>query len=149
MDHLKAMIIKFVATLALLYIILGIGFDVSFSNVLLTTIILGVISYLVGDLFLLRRTNNTVATLADFGLAFVVIWVILDNISTNDTNVFWATLISSIAVAVYEYFFHKYMVTSVFDENETNANGQSGALQYQTEASEEIQPDIPRRDDNI
>ncbi|MDA7027810.1 DUF2512 family protein [Bacillus sp. CLL-7-23] len=41
------------------------------------TLVLGVVSYLVGVLFLLPRTNNITATIGDFGLSIVLIWVIL------------------------------------------------------------------------
>ncbi|MDA1475064.1 DUF2512 family protein [Bacillus sp. CLL-3-40] len=41
------------------------------------TLVLGVVSYLVGDLFLLPRTNNMTATIGDFGLSIVLIWAIL------------------------------------------------------------------------
>jgi hypothetical protein len=149
MKHLRAMLIKFVATFALLFAILGIGFEVAFENILLITLILGVVSYLVGDLFLLRRTNNTVATLADFGLSFAVIWFMLESVSNDNADIFWATLFSSVGVALFEYFFHKYMAASVLEDNEEVTRPQGNSLQYQTEASEEVFPEIPRKDDNI
>jgi uncharacterized BrkB/YihY/UPF0761 family membrane protein len=148
MKHFRAMLVKFVVSFAMLFVILGIGFDVSFQNIVLISLILGVVSYLVGDLFLLPRTNNTVSTLADLGLAFAVIWIILDNISNNVTSIFWATLLASIGVALFEYFFHKYMAKSILNEDEQNERTQNNSLQYQTESSEEITPEIPRKNDN-
>ncbi|MFC0271667.1 YndM family protein [Metabacillus herbersteinensis] len=143
MKHLWAMVIKFIACFALLFVILGIGFDLSFQNVLLITFILGAVSYVLGDLFILPRTNNTIATIADLGLAFVVIWFILANVSDNGASIFWASLIASVGVALFEYFFHKYMVTSVLNKNEPTERKGNNSLQYQTEASEEVSPRIP------
>jgi hypothetical protein len=143
MKHLWALVIKFIACFALLFVILGIGFDVSFQNVLLISVILGAVSYVLGDLFILPRTNNTIATIADIGLSFVVIWFILDSFSDNGTRIFWASLISSAGVGLFEYFFHKYMDTSVLNKNEPAERKGNNALQYQTEASEEVTPNIP------
>ena len=73
MKHIKPLAIKFISSLVLLSVILGLFFDMSFGNIFLITLVLGVVSYVIGDLFILRRTNNIIATLADLGLAFLVI----------------------------------------------------------------------------
>lgn len=144
MKHLWALVIKFLASFAMLFVILGIGYDLSFQNVLLISVILGAVSYVLGDLFILPRTNNTVATLADFGLAIVVIWFILASVSDNGASIFWASIISSVGVALFEYFFHKYMATSVLNnKNEPTERKGNNSLQYQTEASEEVTPITP------
>lgn len=143
MKHLWAMVIKFIASFVLLFLILGMGFDLSFQNVLLITFILGAVSYVLGDSFILPRTNNTIATIADFGVSFVVIWLILASISDNGANIFWASLIASVGVALFEYFFHKYMAKNVLNNNEPTERKRKNSLQYQTEASEEVTPRIP------
>ncbi|MET1138727.1 DUF2512 family protein, partial [Bacillus subtilis] len=63
--------------LVLLYVVLTLFFGVPFGEMFVLTLFLGVISYLVGDLLLLPRTNNTTATMGVFGLSLVLIWVIL------------------------------------------------------------------------
>jgi hypothetical protein len=72
---LTAIGIKFVATLVLLYVILGAIGGLSFGSVLLITVVLGLVSYMVGDMLILAKTNNMTATMADLGLAFVLIWL--------------------------------------------------------------------------
>lgn len=148
MKHLKAMAVKFIACLVVLMVILGLVFNVAFSNILLITVVLGLVSYLLGDLFLLPRSSNNMATLADFGLSFVIIWAILANISNDGTSVFWATLISAIGVSLGEYFFHRYMQKRVLNQNDPDTTRRGAGLQFQTEASEEIAPEFKREDDN-
>jgi hypothetical protein len=80
MKHVKALAIKFVSSLVLLSLILGLLFDMAFSNIFLITLLLGVAAYLIGDLLILPRTNNTVASIADFGLAFLIIWLMSESI---------------------------------------------------------------------
>lgn len=141
MKHVKALAIKFVATLILLYIILGLFYDMSFSNVFLISLVLGISAYLIGDLFILSRTNNTIATIADMGLAFAIIWVMGSNL-TYGNSLFFPSLISAICLGVFEYFFHKYVNNHVIKFEEKSERIHSGNLRYQTEASEELAPDI-------
>jgi hypothetical protein len=137
MKHVKALAIKFVSSLALLSIILGLFFDMAFSNIFLITLVLGVAAYIIGDLLILPRTNNTVATIADFGLAFLIIWLMSENLTYGD-NHFSMSLIAALGVALFEYMFHKYVVNNVFPDK--GGQQQTRQLQYQTEASEELTP---------
>jgi hypothetical protein len=143
MKHLKAILIKFTACFALLAIILGGIYGITLGDVFVISLVLGIIAYAMGDLFLLPRSNNTTATLADFGLAFLLIWAMTANMTPVD-DVLVPSLIAAAGVAAFEYFYHKYLYKNVFVENETTERMQ-GNLQYQTEASEEltpVQPDI-------
>ncbi|MFB3167010.1 YndM family protein [Neobacillus sp. 179-C4.2 HS] len=136
MKHVKAFAIKFVSSLVLLSLILGLLFDMAFSNIFLITLVLGVAAYLIGDLMILPRTNNTVATIADFGLAFLIIWFMSENLTYGD-NHFSMSLIAALGVAIFEYMFHKYVANNVV-KNQGGQKQQTGKLQYQTEASEEL-----------
>ncbi|MDQ1002327.1 uncharacterized BrkB/YihY/UPF0761 family membrane protein [Neobacillus niacini] len=137
MKHVKAMAIKFVSSLVLLSLILGLLYDMSFGNIFLITLVLGVAAYLIGDLLILPRTNNTVATIADFGLAFLIIWLMSRSLTYGD-NHFSMSLIAAIGVALFEYMFHKYVANNVLKDQ--GGQQQTRQLQYQTEASEELTP---------
>ncbi|TWN11859.1 hypothetical protein CHCC14561_1471 [Bacillus licheniformis] len=108
------------------------------------TLFLGVISYLVGDLLLLPRTNNTTATMGDFGLSLVLIWVILAMQNNPPYGTLAAaSIVSAIGVTVFEYFFHRYMEANVLNETENGKREnreKPGSLQYQSESSEELYP---------
>jgi uncharacterized BrkB/YihY/UPF0761 family membrane protein len=140
MKHIKPLAIKFISSLVLLSVILGLFFDMSFGNIFLITLVLGVVSYVIGDLFILRRTNNIIATLADLGLAFLVIRFMGDALANGDNgDMFTMSLIAAIGVALFEYAFHKYVANRVLNENQSREN-QKTTLRYQTEASEELTP---------
>lgn len=138
MNHIKALAIKFVSTLVVLFIILGLFYDMAFRNVFWISLVLTVAAYLIGDMLILPRTNNTIATIADFGLAFFVIWLMGDNL-TYGASVFTPALITAAGVAIFEYFFHKYVSNRVINETK-NETHQARNLRYQTEASEELSP---------
>ena len=137
MKHVKALAIKFVSSLVLLSLILGLLFDMAFSNIFLITLVLGVAAYLIGDLLILPRTNNTIATIADFGLALFIIWIMSENLTYGDSH-FLMSFIAALGVALFEYMFHKYVANNVFKNQ--GGQQQTRQLQYQTEASEELTP---------
>jgi hypothetical protein len=150
MGHLKAFAFKFVATLVLLYIILGAMNGVDFRNVFLITLVLTVASYLIGDLGILPRTNNTVATIADFGLAFIIIYVMAENLTYGD-GMLGEAFTAALGVTLFEIFFHRYLAKNTSDARE-NHRVHHGNLKYQTEASEElvpVRPDVRNEEDNL
>lgn len=137
MKHIKALLIKFVVSLALLYIILGLMYEMTFGEVLLLSAVLGLAAYVIGDMLILPRTNNAVATAADFGLAWVIIYWFTDMMTVAD-NVFTASLIAALGVGLFEIFFHRYVAKNVLPNHE---NHSVTNFRYQTEASDEIGED--------
>ncbi|MYL70507.1 DUF2512 family protein [Halobacillus litoralis] len=137
MTHVKLLALKFVITLGILFIILGLGFDVSFGNVFLISLVVSALGYL-GDVTILKKSSNTMATAGDFVLSFAVIYFMTDALTVGD-DVFEATLISAISLAIFEYFFHQSVARSLDQEKEENHEVRSTG-QLQTEASEELFP---------
>jgi len=140
MKHLRSLAVKFLASLVLLYVILGLMYGMSFTNVFLISLVLGLASYVIGDLFLLPKTNNTIATLADFGLAFMIIWILGESLTYGE-SLLMASLISAAGIALFEYFFHKYVAGNVLEDGGREYRNTN--YQYQTEAAEELYPVKP------
>lgn len=131
---------KFLFTFAILFIILGVGFDVSFGNVFLITLVLSAVGYLIGDRMILSRTKNTTATIADFVLVFGVVYFMTDALTVGD-DVFEATAISAISLAIFEYFFHQSVARTLDgEEGKEKKEGIAPTGELSTEASEEIYP---------
>ncbi|MGD7023733.1 YndM family protein [Rossellomorea vietnamensis] len=122
MEHLKALAIKFVMVAVVLGIILTGIYGVPVSDMLIVSVILTLGAYVLGDLLVFKRLNgeqkkrNVIATMADAGLAFVLLWF-LGTAMFPDHNVIMASLISAIVIAAGEWFFHKYLDNSVFTDN--------------------------------
>lgn len=132
MKHVKAILIKFVMIAVVLGIVLTGIFDGEFEDTLLISLVLTVVAYIIGDLFILRKTGedrdrnadhnkrNTIATVSDAILAFLVVWIMGRNLFTDDSDVLMASIISAVIIAVGEWFFHKYLDKNVFDEKHYN-----------------------------
>lgn len=137
MTHVKLLTLKFVVTLGILFIILGLGFDVSFGNVFLISLVVSALGYL-GDVTILKKFNNTMATSGDFVLSFAVIYFMTDALTVGD-DVFVATMIATVSLAIFEYFFHQTVARSLDQKKKENHKVRSTG-QLQTEASEELYP---------
>lgn len=116
MDHVKALIMKFIMCTAVLWIVLGLLYGADFGEILTISVILTLASYAIGDLLVLRSFNNVVATIADFGLSFIMIWLIGLAIIDEPMPIATAAFLSAIVITVGEWFFHQYMKNRVFDD---------------------------------
>lgn len=142
MRHIVRVAVKFISCLVVLGIILGLLFNFSFTDVLFISMVLGVVSYLLGDLLLLRASNNLTATAADFGLTFLLVWF-MGQALTFEPNLFSAALLSAVAVAAFEFLFHRFLINENSQPSTNQPIHYQNRLQYQTEAADELAPVKP------
>jgi hypothetical protein len=110
--HVAAVIIKLIIITVILEILLNMLTDLTFSEILYVSAAVTILAYIIGDLLILPLSNNTVATIADIGLALFTIYAF--NYLWNVWEIsFIDALISAAAIGVAEWFFHKYMATTV------------------------------------
>lgn len=109
MNHIKALFIKFLLCLAVVWLVLGVYYNIDFGHVLSLSIILTVTSYIIGDLYLLERIENWGATIADLLLAVFVVWLYSINFIDENFSVLSAAGLVGLFLAAGEWFFHKYV----------------------------------------
>jgi hypothetical protein len=116
MRHITALLIKFVMTAFVLEIVLLLLTDLTFGSILWISLVLTVVAYIIGDNIILPAINNMVATIADIGLAVIVIY--LFNYVWDTTDIpFLSALVAAAVIGVGEWFFHKFIDRKV-DDNE-------------------------------
>lgn len=143
MEHVKLIGIKYFATFVLLYLVLGIAYGLTVSQVLFISLI-SLAVYFIGDLFILSRTNNIAATFADVVINFVAIYALLDLVGFAGDRLM-AAFISTIVLGFYEIFFHLYVA------EELNFNYEPISIRrydYMMEFSEEFDPFIEDDEDD-
>ncbi|WP_060679051.1 YndM family protein [Virgibacillus halodenitrificans] len=145
MEHWKAVFMKFIMCTGILGLVLGLFFGVSFPNIFILSVLLTVVSYIVGDVYLLPRFENWGATLFDFILAFVAIYLLGSFLFEMEIPLVTASLVSSAFLAVGEYFFHKYMANQVLDGHAIRSGEEKELInqKLQAEYSEELNQGIP------
>ncbi|MDN7246281.1 YndM family protein [Planococcus shenhongbingii] len=146
MNHVKALIMKFIMIAVVLLVILTGIYDVEFEKTLLISLVLTLIAYVLGDLMIFRKTGdgasnkqtgnnhaaghdrhedhkkrNMMATIADIVLSFLVIWLLGDALIENAEDIIQAALISALVIGAGEWFFHKYLDKNVFPEKDGRA----------------------------
>ncbi|MHC2836847.1 YndM family protein [Bacillus sp. F9_6S_D1_P_5] len=111
MKHVVALLIKYTAITAVLLIVLSIFQGISIPRVLLISLFLTGAAYLIGDLFILPKYGNMIATMADFGLSFFGIWLLTSLFTNLDAtrNIGLSSFLSALIIGGIEVFFHIYM----------------------------------------
>ncbi|PLR89781.1 YndM family protein [Bacillus sp. T33-2] len=142
MRHVFAFAIKFMATLTILGIILGLFNNFAFTDVLILTVIITGLSYVIADLLVLRRTNNLTASLIDFTIVFFVVWILSDNLE-HVVNLFTVSLVSAAGVTMFEYFYHR-IVPNTAERTQADAGTRNQNIRDTlTEVAEELRPVRP------
>lgn len=116
MKHMRAILYKFLIIVVALEIVLGLLTNLSFAQILTISLTVTLLAYILGDVMILPvSSNNTMATLADFGLAWATIYLfnyIYRGVVISITDAFLAAAVLGIG----EWLFHKYMASSVLPE---------------------------------
>ncbi len=112
MKHIGALILKFVIIAVVLELVLLNLTALSFGGILTIALAVTILAYLIGDMAILPKSNNTVATIADIGLSVLTIWL-FNFIFPGAAISFFDALIASIGIGVSEWVFHKFISKSV------------------------------------
>ncbi|MEG6616696.1 DUF2512 family protein [Peptococcaceae bacterium 1198_IL3148] len=104
-----ALIVKFIMTFLAAWIIFGVMLDNPLSHVLLLSALGTAINYLLGDLMVLPKFGNAVASVGDGVMAALTAYI-LDMLIPVFETTFTALILFTLAVAAFEYFFHQYLL---------------------------------------
>ncbi|MCP3775795.1 YndM family protein [Paenibacillus sp. MZ04-78.2] len=83
--------------------------EATLLQAVITALVLSIIAYLVGDQWILKVSNNTVATAADAVLSFAVLWMAARWMNWDLS--FMEMIIISLVLGVVEVFFHRFLGT--------------------------------------
>lgn len=106
---LRALVLKLVAIGLTLVVLMPIFGRLTSGQALITALVLTVFAYVFGDLQILPRFGNVVATIVDAVTAALVIgaadWIVNGAITLTPTG--WVLILGILSVA--EWFFHRYL----------------------------------------
>lgn len=132
--------IKFIFTSIILLSVFGSYYNSTILEILMISALVTGVSYLVGDLFILPRLGNIVASLADMGLAFLSIWGLSILFIDPPDRLALASFAAAVFIMLAEALFHAaYMENKVLDRghNDMTFNMTSFQNKFQTELAEE------------
>lgn len=114
MRTILALIIKFILVTAVLYIVNGLFYGWSLTDIVITSTMVTLISFFLGDLYILPATSNAFATISDFVMNFLTIWIMGHALIDEPISIVQESFISTIIITAVEWLFHKYLVKNVF-----------------------------------
>lgn len=120
--------------------------NASLIGIATAAVILAIVSYFIGDQFILRRTNNLIATLADGILAYAYLWVVA---STFNWTLSQSELLTTvISLAIVEAIYHA-MLVRFWDESRDQINDtELHGLRKPDIATQEFSEELGKRDKN-
>jgi hypothetical protein len=105
-------LLKWIVNGAVVALLLIYYADVPFIEAAITATAITIIAYAVGDQIILRASNNAIATIADFGLGFFILWAASDAMSWDIT--IGEILMISVVLAIAEWVVHRYILKPEF-----------------------------------
>ncbi|MDW7674863.1 MAG: DUF2512 family protein [Bacillota bacterium] len=104
-----ALLIKFIMTFAFAWIAFRLIDGNAFGQIVLLSIIATAVNYIAGDLIVLPKFGNIVASIGDGGMGAIVAYImalILPTFVVSATSL----IIFLTFIAIGEYFFHQYLL---------------------------------------
>ena len=147
MNTVRALIIKFVMITAVLWIVLGL-YGFTFGDIIVSSVLITGVSYIIGDRIILPRFGNVAATIADFGLVFVMLWAFGSYLFEPQVGLGTASFISAIIIAIGEALFHRYLERDVQDDELTMAEDFT-SYRHSMQAEFGTEEDIKRDERNM
>ncbi|WP_343750834.1 YndM family protein [Lentibacillus halophilus] len=141
MIYLKTLGIKAIAIGITVLSLFGIFYYANLMNLFWISILLTGVTFLVGDLLILRRFGNVTASIVDFPLAFFVLWLLGSLLIEASIPLVSISLIAAFFIACCEPFIHTYIEEKTEEDNEGGAKPSPDTGRMQTEFAEEFEFD--------
>ena len=111
MKNFVNLVIKFAFTYLVLFIMVPMLGKGTWTQTLVLGAILVLLSYIIGDMWVLPKLGNFVAALIDLGIAVLVIWLMMRGLPqfVLTTGAVWSI---AIVLAIVEWLFHRYLLAS-------------------------------------
>lgn len=136
MQHLKALGLKFLAIAFTIYTIFGIFSGAGWVNLFWISLFVTAISYLIGDMIILRQFGNITATIADFALTFFSLFILGGLFLNANIPIITTSILSAFFITCCEPFIHSFIVNR-FSPDEYERKDWRTMNQLQTEFAEE------------
>ncbi|MFC3883922.1 YndM family protein [Bacillus songklensis] len=139
MKNTTVLLVKFISCIIAFAIGLDLFFDATIVDILSFSLVVTIISYILGDRIILPHFGNTTATVVDFLLTYMSVWIFGNILLDNYLQIAWGSILSAIVITAAEIFVHRYLLKRI-PAGRTNERQQTSfnrRLAYGTEFAEE------------
>lgn len=107
MRHILNIAVKWVLAFLILLLITVLFGGYNLTNLFIFSFGVAVISYFLGDLLILPKAGNIIASISDFALAFATLWL-MDFFLLSEFTI-TSMLYAALGIAIMEFLFHIYL----------------------------------------
>lgn len=145
MRNAMVLLAKFITCIVAFAVALDFFFYATITDILSFSLLVTIVSYVVGDVLLLPRIGNWEATVVDFLLVYASVWIFGNVVLDNYLQIAWGSIIAACLISAAEVFVHRFLQHDA-PSGEKTAKRQNQRLAYGTEMAEEedihdIRPD--------
>lgn len=139
MKHATILLIKFITCIIAFAVGLDLFFDATFLDIFSFSLLITVISYPIGDRIILPHFGNTAASIVDFVLTYMSVWIFGNILLDSYVQIAWGSIISAAIITAAEVFIHQYILNRLSPSRDNNESkiGSRQKLAYGTEFSED------------
>ncbi|WP_409254216.1 YndM family protein [Bacillus sp. SCS-153A] len=121
MKIFNIIVVKFVASLVVFWVSLDLFFEATTVDIVSFSLLLTIVSYLVGDRILLPRIGKMNTLVTDFFLTYLIVWIFGGILFDSYLQVAWGSIISALLITVSEVFVHSSILENIpFEVRETS-----------------------------
>lgn len=140
MRHITVLLVKFISCIIAFAVGLDLFFDATIVDILSFSLFVTVVSYMLGDRIVLPNWGNAAATVVDFLLVYLSVWIFGSVLLHNYLQIAWGSILSAVIIGAVEIFVHARLLDHISPERQTR-DRQSAIfnprLAYGTEFAEE------------
>lgn len=139
MRHVMVLFIKFVTSVIVFAISLDLFFNATAVDIISFSLILTAVSYLIGELVVLPQLGNRSATIVDFILTYMTVWIFGNIFLDSYIQIGWGSILAATLITASEVFVHRYFMSVMpdADERDSRNNRFNPRLAFGTEFGEE------------
>lgn len=142
MEQVKVIIMKLIVCLIAFWIGLDLLFDATLSDIVSFAVTTTAITYIIADRILLPRIGKRNTLMAEFILAYVVVWIFGSILLDGYLQIAWGSVIAAGIITAAEVFVHQYLLKHISAKNSDRKQHRRfrPGLRYATEFAEEQDP---------
>ena len=110
MRHLVTLLIKYISCVIAFAIGLDLFFNATYVDILTFSLVVTIVSFIIGDRIILPAFGNASATMVDFIITYFSVWIFGTVLLNNVMQLAWGSVLSAIIVSFAEAFVHRYLL---------------------------------------
>lgn len=143
MSQITVLLLKFITCLIAFAVGLDIFFDATIIDIVSFSILVTIVSYVIGDRIILPRLGNSNALAIDFFLTYTMVWIFGSVLLESYVQIGWGSLLSAFLITGAEVIVHRILLKNS-DMTVQQKSGFNPKMAYGMEMGEEQDPRVKR-----